>query len=209
MRSAGHHIRLRESLFDFKLGYGFTLVLALMFLTIGAFSVYGSGVTLEGNATAFSNQLLGIFTTNIGEWSYYIFAVSAFGTIYGTLITIMDAFPRCFVRGLRVLKYAEIEHSPEQQNFLERYYKLSLILVGTGGFALFYFSAASMIRLLDVVTIISFLTSPVIAFLNLRAIQSKAVPESFRPAAGMIWLAYAGLLALVIFSIYYLINTFG
>lgn len=209
MRTTHRRLNLRESLFDFNLGYVFTLSLALMFLIIGAYTVFGSGVTLEGNATAFSNQLLGIFTTNLGEWSYFIFAVSAFGTIYGTLITVMDAFPRCFVRGLRVLKYADVQDNPEQNSFLERNYKISLVAVGLGGFALFYFSAASMIQLLEVVTIISFLTSPIIAFLNLRAIQSDAVPEAYRPAKGMIWLAYTGLLALLAFSVYYLITTFG
>lgn len=209
MRTTHRRLNLRESLFDFNLGYVFTLSLALMFLIIGAYTVFGSGVTLEGNATAFSNQLLGIFTTNLGEWSYFIFAVSAFGTIYGTLITVMDAFPRCFVRGLRVLKYTDVQDNPEQNSFLERNYKISLVAVGLGGFALFYFSAASMIQLLEVVTIISFLTSPIIAFLNLRAIQSDAVPEAYRPAKGMIWLAYTGLLALLAFSVYYLITTFG
>lgn len=209
MRATHRHLNLRESLFDFNLGYIFTLALALMFLIIGAYTVFGSGVTLEGNATAFSNQLLGIFTANLGEWSYLIFAISAFGTIYGTLITVMDAFPRCFVRGLRVLKYTQVENNEEQNTFLEKNYKISLVVVGLGGFALFYFSATSMIQLLEVVTIISFLTSPVIAFLNLRAIQSDAVPEAYRPAKGMIWLAYAGLLALLVFSVYYLITTFG
>ena len=34
--------------------------------------------------------------------------IAAFGTIYGTLITVLDAFPRCFIRGIRVLKFEEI-----------------------------------------------------------------------------------------------------
>lgn len=209
MRTSGRSLPLRESLFDFNLGYVFTLALALMFLTIGAYTVFGSGVTLEGNATAFSNQLLGIFTSNLGPWSYFVFAISAFGTIYGTLITVLDAFPRCFVRGLRVLKFTELDNNEEQNGFLERQYRIWLIITGFGGFALFYFSAASMIQLLEVVTIISFLTSPVIAWLNLRAISSTSVSEDFRPSRAMIWLAYAGLLGLLAFSMYYLLSTFG
>jgi len=105
MRVTNYKPTLRESLFDFNLGYGFTLVLALMFLTIGAFTIYGSGELLEGNATQFSNKLLNVFTTNLGQWSYWIIAVAAFGTIYGTLITILDAFTRSFVRGLLALNH--------------------------------------------------------------------------------------------------------
>ncbi|MEO0338155.1 MAG: Nramp family divalent metal transporter, partial [Bacteroidota bacterium] len=90
---------LQQVRFDFNLGYMFTTILALMFLVIGAFTVYGSGQLLEGNATQFSNKLLHVFTSNLGQWSYPVLAIAAFGTIYGTLIAVMDAFPRTFVRG--------------------------------------------------------------------------------------------------------------
>lgn len=197
---------LKESLFDFNLGYIFTLFLALMFMTIGAYTVYGTGTVLDGNATQFSNKLLNVFTQNLGDWSYYIIAIAAFGTIYGTLITVLDAFPRCFVRGLRILKFDELEKNEPQIYFLENAYKWTLITVGLGGFALFYFSATSMVKLLDAATIIAFLTSPIIAFLNLRAIQSPDIPVTHRPSALMIGMAYLGLFALVAFSVYYLID---
>lgn len=206
MRASNYHPRLGETLFDFNLGYVFTLILALMFMTIGAFTVFGTGIVMSGNATQFSNKLLGVFTENLGDWSYYIIAIAAFGTIYGTLITVLDAFPRCFVRGLRVLKYADATNNVEQNAFLAIAYKWTLIAVGIGGFALFYFSAASMVKLLDFVTIISFLLSPIIAFLNLRAIQSPSVPAFHKPSPFLMGLAYIGLFALVAFSIYYLID---
>lgn len=205
-RATNYQPTLKESLFDFNLGYIFTLVLALMFMTIGAYTVYGTGIVLEGNATHFSNKLLNVFTQNLGNWSYYIIAIAAFGTIYGTLITVLDAFPRCFVRGLRILKFDTLEKNETQVSFLENAYKWTLVIVGLGGFGLFYFSATSMVKLLDAVTIISFLTSPIIAFLNIRAIKSPSIPMSHRPSALMMGLAYIGLFALVAFSAYYLID---
>jgi len=207
-RATNYQPTLKESLFDFNLGYIFALVLALMFMTIGAYTVYGTGTVLDGNATQFSNKLLNVFTQNLGDWSYYIIAIAAFGTIYGTLITVLDAFPRCFVRGLRILKFDILEKNDTQISFLENAYKWTLIIVGIGGFALFYFSATSMVKLLDAATIMAFLTSPVIAFLNLRAIQSPSVPATHRPSALMMGMAYLGLFALVAFSIYYLIDLF-
>ncbi len=207
-RVTNYQPTLKESLFDFNLGYIFALVLALMFMTIGAYTVYGTGIVLDGNATQFSNKLLNVFTQNLGDWSYYVIAIAAFGTIYGTLITVMDAFPRCFVRGLRILKFDTLEKNDNQISFLENAYKWTLIIVGLGGFALFYFSATSMVKLLDAATIMAFLTSPVIAFLNLRAIQSSSVPASHRPSSLMLGMAYLGLFALVTFAIYYLIDLF-
>lgn len=75
---------------------------------------------------------------------------------------------------------------------------MTLIIVGIGGFLLFYKSAATMIQLLEFVTII--------AFLNLRAIQSDGIPITHRPPNWMIGLAYIGLFALVAFAIYYVIE---
>ena len=200
---------LQENLFDFNVGYLFATLLALMFMTIGAFTVYGSGDLLEGNATQFSNKLLGVFTANLGSWAYPVLAIAAFGTIYGTLITIMDAFPRSFVRGLRVLKFKQIEKNAEQKSFLERSYKMVLITVGIGGFLLFYLSAASMIKVLEWATVTAFITAPVIAFLNLRAMQGAEIPQTHRPPAWMILLSYVGLIAMVGFAIYYLVSLFS
>ncbi len=204
IRTEDYHPSLKESLFDFNLGYVFTTILALMFLTIGAFTVYGSGTLLEGNATQFSNKLLNVFTANLGEWSYPVLAIAAFGTIYGTLITILDAFPRSFVRGWRVLKFSTPEKNTEQLTFLNKTYKMILVLVGIGSFLLFYLSKTSMVKMLEFATVLSFLTAPIIGFLNLRAIQSKAVLPSHRPAKWLLGLAYLGLLAMVGFAVYYL-----
>jgi len=209
MRTSGYHPTLKENLFDFNLGYVFTIVLALMFLTIGAFTVYGSGQLLEGNSTQFSNKLLLVFTTHLGSWSYLVIALAAFGTIYGTLITVWDAFARSFVRGVQVMRFEKIEKNTEQQNFLNTGYKIILPLIGLGGFLLFYLSAASMIKILEGATIVAFVTSPIIAFLNLRAIQSDAIQESHRPRPALIMLAYVGLTAMSAFSLYYLWNLLG
>lgn len=208
MRTTDYQPTLKESLFDFNLGYIFTIILALMFLTIGAFTVYGSGQQLEGNATQFSNALLKVFTGNLGQWAYPIISVAAFGTIYGTLVTVLDAFPRSFVRSLRVFKFQDLVNNKEQQHFLNRGYKICLVIIGIGGFLLFYLSAASMIKVLEVATIISFLVAPIIAVMNLRAIQSEIIPSSHRAPKWMLVLSYIGLLAMAGFAIYYIVDFF-
>ena len=206
-KTTNYHPTLRESLFDFNLGYMLTIALALMFMTIGAFTIYGSGFKLEGNATQFSNKLLNIFTQNLGTWSYYVIAIAALGTIYGTFITVLDAFPRCFVQGLSVLKYADnVKDTTAQTRFINRGYKWAVVITGLGGFGLFYGSATSMLQLLEYGTILSFILSPIIAFLNLRAIQSDKVPASHQPSSRMIVLAYVGLLSMTLFAIYYLFS---
>ena len=203
MRTTNYRPSLKESLFDFNLGYLFATILSLMFLIIGAFTVYGTGQLLEGNATQFTKKLFGIFTTNLGNWSYWIIAIAALGTIYGTLITVMDAFTRGFVRGFLVLGKTQ-NNETEKQAALSKNYKIFLPIIAIGGFSLFYFSAASMVKILEFATIIGFLTAPIIAFLNIRAITNDAIPVAFRPSKRMIALAYLGLMASLLFAFYYL-----
>lgn len=218
-RSNNYRPSLKEALFDFNLGYGFTILLALMFLTIGAFTVYGSGQLLEGNATQFSNKLLAVFTANLGDWAYPVMAVAAFGTIYGTLITAWDSFSRSFARGLRAIRYElEFEETEgirqpipnkEADQFISRMYNVFIILIGLGGFLLFTLFQGGMIAILEAATTLSFLTAPLIAFLNLRAIQSKEVPDSHRAPQWLMMLAYIGLAAMTGFGIYYVIQLFN
>ena len=204
VRTTGHQPTLRESLFDFNLGYIFTTVLALMFLTIGAWTVYGSGELLQGNATQFSNQLLRVFVDNVGEWSYLILALAAFGTIYGTLVAAWDAFARSFASALRTMKFKAIEDNAEQRTYLTRHYRFWLLVIGLGAFLLFYFSAASMIQILEGATILAFLTAPIVGYLNLRAIQHPDLPATHVPPRWMILLSYAGLFSMIAFALYYL-----
>ena len=203
MKSTKYYPTLKEGLFDFNLGYIFTTILAIMFLTIGAYTVYGSGQLLEGNTTQFSKQLLEVFTINLGQWSYWIIAIAAFGTIYGTLITVMDAFTRSFIICLEEL-IGRSKTDVDRNNRLKRNYKILLPILGVGSFSLFYFSASSMIKIIEFATILGFVTSPIIAFLNLRAIRSDAVPEHLRPKPLLTYLSYIGLLAIGLFALFYL-----
>ncbi len=205
-RTSNHEISLKDSLTDFNIGYVLTTILGVMFVTIGAFSVFGSGQLLQGSPAEFCVNLMKIFTKNLGDWIYPFLALAAFGTIYGTLIAAMDAFTRCFVRGLRTFKFQEISKEQSQQDFLQRYYNILLPLIGVGGFLFFNLFVGGMIQALELATIIAFLGAPVIAFLNLRAVQSDNIAATHRPSKNLIRLAYFGLTVMVLFDLYYILN---
>lgn len=204
IKSANYHPTLKESNFDFNLGYIFTTILAILFLVIGANTVYGTGELLTGNASQFSNKLLQIFVANLGEWAFPVLGITAFLTIYGTLITAWDAFARSFVASLRVIKFSTLTDNAEQQKFVNKFYNLLLPIIGIGGFLLFTQFTGQMVALLEVATIISFLAAPIIAFLNLKAIKSDIIPSSHRPPKWMIILSYIGLVVMTIFTLYYI-----
>lgn len=199
----GRRPTLKEALLDFKVGYAFTIVTGLMFALIGAYVVYGSGQRLEGNSTEFSISLLEILTKRVGAWLYPILAIAAFGTIYGTLISVMDGFARGFISGVQTIGSNKNVKRIKVLSFLP-----VLILQALGAFLMLAFFKGGMMKILDLVTILVFLTAPVIGFLNLRVIQSARVAAAFRPGFALTSLAYIGNLAMLVTAIYYLVDLF-
>lgn len=210
IKSTNYKPTMKEGLWDFNLGYFLTVLLSIVFLVIGAFTVYGTGQILAGNPTQFSNKLINIFTSSLGNWSYWIIAICAFATIYGTLITAWDAFARGWVRCMLLLKEDIIDGNTQiQQVYLNKYYKILVLLIGIGGFILFTQFAKNMLAMLDFSTVIAFLLAPIIAVLNLRAITSKEVSLKYRPSKYMLIFSYIGLVFMLGFSIFYLSSLFN
>ena len=204
IKQTGYHPTLKESLFDFNLGYIFTSILAFMFMTIGAFTVFGSGQLLDGNSIEFSNKLIEVFTSSLGSWSYWIIAVAALGTIYGTLIVSMDAFTRSFVLGtLTLIKPNGVNREETNSN---RYYTILLIIIAFGGFLLYIQFPGGMIKILEAATICIFLLAPIIAYLNLKLIKSPSIPTTHRPKRRIIILAFVGLSTGISFTVFYVIT---
>ena len=197
---------MSEILFDFNLGYFFTIIMAILFLILGAFTLYGSGQQLDGGTTEFSTKLMKVISDNLGPWSYPLVAIGAFGTIYGTLITVLDGFTRALVGGLRALKYDDIVHGEEQSAYVNKMYRIFIIILGIGRACLFYFSSASMITMLDWATIISFLVAPLLAYLNIKVIRSIPAESEHKPHVFLLWLGYIGLILMICFTVYYLMN---
>ena len=54
VRQTGHRPTPREALFDFKLGYAGSLITAMMFLSLGALVMFGSGEPIAPKADDFA-----------------------------------------------------------------------------------------------------------------------------------------------------------
>ena len=67
---------VKESLFDFNIGYIGTAILSIGFLSLGALVMYGSGESFSSNGTAFAGQLISLFTSNLGTWAYIFIAIA-------------------------------------------------------------------------------------------------------------------------------------
>lgn len=192
-------IDLKSTLLDFKIGYWGTLILALFFLALGAVTIYGSGIQLESNGAKFANQLIGIYTNNIGQWSYFIIAIAALTTMLSTTLTCLDAQPRVVSSTLSLLN---------QSNNTDKQYWIWLAILAFGVTIITAFFMTNMRSLIDFATIIAFITSPVLAILNYLVITSKNIPKEHQPSFFIRLLSIIGIIYFIGFTFYFLFITF-
>ncbi len=186
---------LKESLFDFNVGYVATTFLAICFVGLGALVMFGSGLEFSSKGGVFAGQLIELYTSNLGETAYGLIAIAAFSTMLSTTITTLDASPRAMSKTIQLLF-----------NRLESSYLLWLSILSVGTIAIFLFLLPEMGKLVQIATVLSFITAPLYAFLNYRLVISKQMPENFRPKKELRILSIIGLLFLSGFTLFYLFS---
>ncbi len=87
-------VTLKEAAFDFHVGYGSAVLIAVCFVTLGTLVMYINGIEPAANGAAFSSQLINLFTSTIGHWIYPVIAIAAITVMYSTLLTLVDLLPR-------------------------------------------------------------------------------------------------------------------
>ena len=189
-------INIKETLFDFNVGYIGTFVLAFCFLGLGALVMFSSETEFSNNGIAFAGQLIGLYTSNFGQGLYWIIAIAAFTTMLSTSITTLDASPRSMAQ-----TYALLFQKKQSNDYI---LWLLILAVGTG--LIFIFLLSEMYLLVQIATILSFVTSPLYAFLNYKLCFGPQMPKSFQPSLKIKIIAQLGLIFLVGFTLYYLLG---
>lgn len=83
-----------QILLDFDAGYLATLVLAIGFAALGAGVMHGQGLEFENGPAAFAGQVVDLYASQLGGWTWPIVATAAFLTMLSTTVTVADGFPR-------------------------------------------------------------------------------------------------------------------
>lgn len=189
---------LKESLQEFNIGYLMTAILAVFFLIIGWFTLYGTNTELSGNSIVFADQVVTLFTTHIGSWAYLFIAVAAFATMFSTCMTAHDAVTRVSLDIIDLL-------SPKVKlSGKKGFFALGVIVLALVNYVVIAAFAANMGELVALATFVSFVVAPIIGYMNLKNVMSDDVPEKDRPKKWLQFLTYAGIVFLSFFSLYYL-----
>lgn len=189
---------LKESLQEFNVGYLMTAILALFFLIIGWFTLYGTNTELSGNSVVFADQVVQLFTTHIGSWAYLFIAVSAFATMFSTCMTAHDAVTRVSLDIIDLLS-PKIRLSGKKV-----FFALGVLILAAVNYVVIAAFSANMGKLVALATFVSFVVAPIIGYMNLKNVMSEDVPERDRPKRWLQLLTYAGIVFLSCFSLYYL-----
>ncbi|WP_282054703.1 NRAMP family divalent metal transporter [Maribacter luteus] len=188
---------LKDSLLEFNIGYILTGTLAIFFMIIGWFTLYGTNTILSGNAVSFADQVVQLFTTHIGAWAYIFIATAAFATMFSTCMSAHDAIARVSVDIIDLLA-PKVKLKNKKWPFALLVILLSLInLTVVLGFS------SNMGKLVALATFVSFVVAPIIGYMNLKNVMSAEIPKQLRPTKGLQVLTYAGILFLALFSVYY------
>ena len=188
---------LKESLQEFNVGYILTAVLAIFFMVIGWFTLYGTNTVLSNNAVNFADQVVQLFTTHIGSWAYIFIAISAFATMFSTCMTAHDAVSRVSLDIIDLL-LPNKKKVKSKTNFA-----VVVLLLAAVNFIVIAAFAANMGNLVALATFVSFVVAPIIGYMNLKNVMSNDVSQEHRPNKNLQTLTYVGIIFLSCFSIYY------
>ncbi|TCK67304.1 Mn2+/Fe2+ NRAMP family transporter [Winogradskyella wandonensis] len=186
-------VDFKSSIFDFNIGYITTILLGLGFLTLGALVFYGSGEVLQTSAAGFSSQLIIMYTNSLGDWAYAIIGIAAVTTMFSTTLTTFDASPRVMSRTTALLSNFKFKET----------YRLWLGVLFAGTLSIFFFLSANLGDLVQIATVLSFLTAPFYAIANYKLINAEHVPKAYRPKRIINILSWLGIVFLVGFSVWF------
>jgi Mn2+/Fe2+ NRAMP family transporter len=190
-RSSGQRTGVREALLDFRIGYLGTGVIALAFLTLGAGVMHATGHRFSPQGPVFSLQLVDLYAETLGAWARPVMLVAVVTTMFSTTLTVMDGFPRALARSFRVLRNGLPEEPVEEKETAG--YWIALVILAILTVVVFARFVGTLTAMVDFATIVSFVTAPVLGYLNLRAVTAPHMPREARPGRALVGLSWVGI----------------
>ena len=195
-KDAQNKFNTKQAIFDFNIGFVTTLILGICFVSLGAIVMFNSGEIFSGSAMKFSQQLIFLYTKNLGSEMYIFIAAAAFTTMFSTTITTLDASPRAMTKTFDLLTNRSYKNM--------YWFWICFLAIGTIAILIFFMSEMGV--LIKIATILSFLTAPFFAIINYILISGEHTPKEWRPSLSLKILSWLGIAFLIGFSIWYLFS---
>ena len=188
-------------LWDFRLGYVVSFVIACMFLLLAAVWIYPSPVA--GNQVM--GDIAGMFTRSVGPWMMIVFLTGAFAATYSTAFNYFDGWPRVvgaccrnlFRSTARLRGIAQTDLTQEhKRRWYSEYniYRLTMVYSLVASVAIIA-GVESPVLLVLVASALAFFIAPVVFFLNFYYCVSL-IPKGdkvFYPSTFAFWFSWISL----------------
>ncbi|NCF39896.1 MAG: hypothetical protein GWP75_07245 [Planctomycetia bacterium] len=221
-RARGRSMDRRRVLEDFDTGFISTLVLAVLFVLLGASLMRESGVDFRGSSVGFSNQIIQLYTANLGDWSRPLIASVIFVAMLSTTVTVADGFPRtvaaffrAFGEGTRPADgVSDATGGATRCEGSPAVYWSVFVVGAIGAISILVFGLArkdgiTFTGLVDFVTVTSFIAAPALAWFNHRSVfRSIQRPEDRPSGLWHVW-SWVGIAVLGVFAAAYVIERLG
>ena len=200
----GTRTTMAHALLDFRIGYITTGGLAFAFLLLGAGVMYQSGTAFNNAGPQFSLQLIDLYSQTLGEWTRPVVFAAVVTTMFSTVLTVTDGFPRVIARTVDVIRTADTQNVPYGDT--GTVYQIAGLVLGVLTVIVVDLFAGSLTVMIDFATIVSFMTGPILGYLNLRAVTGPNVATQYQPGRTLMILSYSGIVLLGGTAIFYLVT---
>ena len=187
---------LKQTIFEFNLGYVFSAVLSLCFVTLGAYLMYGTDSTFSNSSSLFASQVIKLYTESIGSWSYLIISIAGFSIMFGTCVAVFDGYARSASECIRLIK------NKESQN--KQHYDILLWILITGSLAIIILFGNKLKQLVDLATTISFMIAPGVAIANYKLVLGPYLTKDQAPPKWLKILSICGIVYLISFGLLFI-----
>lgn len=178
-------ISFKAAMIDFHTGYITTSLLAICFLLLGVFTMHSQGMTFSESGSGFANQLIQMYTSTIGNYTRPLIFLAAFTAMFSTTITVLDGYSLC------LSKASNEFNLPIKLNKL-----FFMVFMCSVALTIIWLAPDNLKQLVDYVTITSFLSAPLFAYLNYKLIFSNQIPISHQPGKLYKTIAKVGILSI-------------
>lgn len=176
------------SVIDAYIGFGASLLIALIFVSLGAVVLHPREVDLEGVDLVV--KLSQVYTETVGAWAFPLFIGVAFVAIWGSYYAGADGIPRMFEQLWNAVtgRAKESELRPLRVGFT--------IAILLGGLLLATVLERPLFLVLLAVSV-GLIAYPLIYLLNIHAV-TRLIDEGFRPSRLDLLVAYLGVIYSVV-----------
>jgi Mn2+/Fe2+ NRAMP family transporter len=180
---------------DMRLGYSLSLLLAVMFVALGAEVLQPAGLVPQGAEVALTIGRL--YTESLGAWILPLFMVAAFFGMFSTAYGVLDGFPRAFTETLTRL-------FPDAEGAGRRLY-WGFLCASLGLAVAETLLVPDPVVLVSIAAVVSFLLAPLLYGLNHFCVTRLIEDPELRPGPALrtwSWLGIACVTAATLFFLY-------